>query len=394
MLKNIRFLVIAVIISVFCTGCVPAQNAISSWEVSVIKIIKPNYIPEFTSLVNEFTEANSDVLVKFVDAPQSTGERHQLYVSALSGRDETIDLYWINNEWTDEFAEKGYILPINGEIPIDNSSYVVDAQEMFSFENKLYALPVGLDMDFIFFRRDAMQQSPGDWDGIMSECRRSDLPFPLSLCVENLDAQDILYNVIEIKNSKNCSYSEALNIYKEIISDNNIGDDMPLDHVTAFKTGNAAMLMGNAALWNKLNRNTSAVKGNISMDMLPGGGASYIRGYGLAVNANSENKEAAIRFLDFMNSKEKQKRLSRECSVMPINESLYEDAMIIDANPYIKDMKDVVKNMPTYESLKICGESSKQAEEVIIKYLNDEETAGNAGNALEILLAKGKENKI
>lgn len=395
MKKKFIQLIIAAIVTAFCMGCSGGPpEEISAREVSVIKIIKPNYIPEFSRIVSEFTETNNDIQIKFVDAPLSTGERHQLYVSALSGRDESIDLYWINDEWTEEFAREGYILPIDGEIPVDSSSYIIDAKEMFSSEKGLYALPVGLDMDFIFFRRDAMRQSPQDWDGIMNECRRTDSEFPLSLCVENLDAQDMIYNVVEIKNSKGCSYPEALNIYKEIISDNADGDNIPIDYVSAFKTGNAPMLMGNAALWNKLNHSTSAVRGNVDMSMLPGDTASYVRGYGLAVNANSENKEAALRFLDFMNSKENQKSLSRECSVMPVIEALYEDDMIIDANPYIKSLGDIVKNTPTYESLNIRGEISKQAEEAIIKYLNNEETAGNTGNTLEVLLAERKENSI
>ena len=151
-------------------------------------------------------------------------------------------------------------------------------------------------------------------------------------------------------------------------------------------------LIGNAAFWRKLNHNTSAVRGNVDMGRLPGEESSYIRGYGLAVNTNSKNKDAALRFLDFMNSKKSQENLSRECSVMPVIESLYDDDMIIDANPYIKNIKDIIKNMPAYKNLKISGEELKQAEEAIIKYFNNEETAENTGRTLEILLTKRKEN--
>ncbi|MCI8405087.1 MAG: extracellular solute-binding protein [Clostridia bacterium] len=392
-MKRIRQLGAAALIIAFCAGCsgVPPEE-ISAREVSIIKIIKPNYIPDFSGIVNEFSEINSDLQVRFVDAPLSTGERHQLYVSALSGKDESIDLYWVNDEWTEEFAKEGYILPIDNEIPTDGGSYIIDAKEMFSYNNGLYALPIGLDMDFVFFRKDMIKQSPENWDEIIAECRRSDLQLPLALCVENSDAKDMLCNIAEIKNSKGCSYSEALNIYKEIISDNIDADNMPIDYVSVFKTGNASMLIGNAAFWRKLNHNTSAVRGNVDMGRLPGEESSYIRGYGLAVNINSKNKEAALRFLDFMNSKKSQENLSRECSVMPVIESLYDDDMIIDANPYIKNIKDIVKNTPAYKNLKISGEELKQAEEAIIKYFNNEETAENTGRTLEILLTKRKEN--
>ncbi len=92
-MKRIRQLGAAALIIAFCAGCsgVPPEE-ISAREVSIIKIIKPNYIPDFSGIVNEFSEINSDLQVRFVDAPLSTGERHQLYVSALSGKDESIDL--------------------------------------------------------------------------------------------------------------------------------------------------------------------------------------------------------------------------------------------------------------------------------------------------------------
>lgn len=80
----------------------------------VLKVIKPNYISDFTQNIAEFNEANPDIQVKFIDAPTSTEKRHQLYVSALSGKDSSIDIYWINDEWTKEFAEQKYIKALDG----------------------------------------------------------------------------------------------------------------------------------------------------------------------------------------------------------------------------------------------------------------------------------------
>ncbi len=396
-MKYIKYLGIAAAMVTLCTGCASSVAEVSSHEVSVIKIIKPSNIPEFSKIVNDFNEVNSDIQVKFVDAPVSTDERHQLYVSALSGSDASVDIYWINDEWTEEFAREEYIIPLDDEISVDNSKYIVDARDMFSGNGSLYALPIGLDMDFIFYRRDLMEQAPADWDGIMAQCRRTDKTVPLGLCLENSDAEDIVCNLFQITKSKGCSYADALSLYKEIISDYESTGDMPADYISAFKTGNAYMLMGKGSLWNKLNSNTSAVKGNVEAAMLPGddqgGAVSCICGYGLAVNANSKNTAAALKFLDFMDSKEQQQRLSRDCSVMPIIEALYDDAMILDANPYITGIKESVKNASAYRSLNMNGENIKQAEEALIKYFGNEETAGSTGSILEALLP-GEERRF
>lgn len=127
----ILFLLASVMLSM-CSGCTVEKTVESAQAVTVLKVIKPNYISDFTQNIAEFNEANPDIQVKFIDAPTSTEKRHQLYVSALSGKDSSIDIYWINDEWTKEFAEQKYIKALDGEILLDNSRYIIDAQERFS----------------------------------------------------------------------------------------------------------------------------------------------------------------------------------------------------------------------------------------------------------------------
>ena len=40
-----------------------------------------------------------------------------------------------------------------------------------------------------------------------------------------------------------------------------------------------------------------------------------------------------------MNEKEQQRRLSRDTSLIPIIRELYDDEMILDANPHVKGIK-------------------------------------------------------
>ena len=137
------------------------------------------------------------------------------------------------------------------------------------------------------------------------------------------------------------SYAETLNLYKEFIEEYKDIENYT-DTIAAFKIGSAAMLMGNSSLWKKLNGDTSAVKGNIMVASLPNKN-QFVRSYALAINSNSKNQEAAIRFLDFMNGKEQQRRLSRDTSLIPIIRELYDDEMILDANPHVKGIKQVYK---------------------------------------------------
>ena len=214
----ILFLLASVMLSM-CSGCTVEKTVESAQAVTVLKVIKPNYISDFTQNIAEFNEANPDIQVKFIDAPTSTEKRHQLYVSALSGKDSSIDIYWINDEWTKEFAEQKYIKALDGEILLDNSRYIIDAQERFSVNDSFYAMPVGMDTDVIFYRSDKIHNVPETWDGIINLCRNSDFGLPIKLGLTTSDIQDMMYNIIEIKEAMGISYAETLNLYKEFIEE-------------------------------------------------------------------------------------------------------------------------------------------------------------------------------
>ena len=376
--------------ALICAGCSPGETEVSSQEVSVIKIIKPNYISEFTNSVRAFCEANADVQVSFVDAPTTTGGRHDLYVSALSGGDETADIYLINDEWTEEFAQNGYIMPLENEISVDSGRYITDAETMLSYSNELYALPIGIDTDFVFCRNDLLDDTPSDWTEAVEKARSFGADTAMRFCIETGDAKDMLYNIEQITHASGKTYTEALNFYREVTDAYSNDEETPMDCLSTFKTGGALMLLGKGSYWHKLNSSTSAVRSNIGMMLMDSaenpGKANYISAYGLAVNANSKNKEAAIRFLDFMNSAEQQKQLSRDTSIMPVIEELYDDEMVLDASPYIRGMKDSVKDAPSYKSIGAEGETFKELKNALDKFFGKEETSNNTGKQLNALL--------
>ena len=47
------------------------------------------------------------------------------------------------DEWTKEFAEQKYIKALDGEILLDNSRYIIDAQERFSVNDSFLCYACG-----------------------------------------------------------------------------------------------------------------------------------------------------------------------------------------------------------------------------------------------------------
>ena len=74
---------------------------------------------------------------------------------------------------------------------LDNSRYIIDAQERFSVNDSFYAMPVGMDTDVIFYRSDKIHNVPETWDGIINLCRNSDFGLPIKLGLTTSDIQEM-----------------------------------------------------------------------------------------------------------------------------------------------------------------------------------------------------------
>ena len=352
------------------SGCAGKTEAVESDDVTIVKIMKPGSIRDFGNVLSEFSEENPDIRVKFVDAPTGTLERHALYVSAMSGRDSSVDIYWLNDEWISEFARYGYINPLDDTFNAEHEKNIIDTKKCFEYENRLYALPVGIDTDILYYRNDELPNLPEKWD-------KPDESGFEGICAENRDGADMIYNIVSIKRSTGLSYARALDLYGKLISGTGTGDE---DAASAFKTGKTKMFLGKASDYAEMNSSASSIKGKFSvMSDLGGDGGRFVTGYGMGINANSKNIAAAVRVLEFMNNADVQKQLARSCSLMPVIRSLYDDEMVLYDNPHFKELVRTAENAVLYSSLDIGGERLVRLNNAVNTYLSggsDENTAG------------------
>ena len=92
---------------------------------------------------------------------------------------------------------------------------------------------------------------------------------------------------------------------------------------------------------------TSKVAGNVGVAPLPVGpngteSSGTLGGWNYAINKNSENKEAAILFAEFMSSYDAQKISTLVRGTFPTNAAVYEDAEVLEALPFLSDIQPAV----------------------------------------------------
>ena len=75
----------------------------------------------------------------------------------LSLQDPAVDVYRVDVPWVPEFAEPGWLLPLDGRLatPADET-FLPGALQGGRYRGELYALPISLKGNMLFFRKDLL----------------------------------------------------------------------------------------------------------------------------------------------------------------------------------------------------------------------------------------------
>ncbi len=116
-----------------------------------------------------------------------------------------------------------------------------------------------------------------------------------------------------------------------------------------FQAGNALFMRNWPYAWALAQGADSAIKDKVGVAPLPKGGpdgkhSGALGGWQLAVSKYSQNAEAAVDLARYLTSPEEQKRRAIEGSFNPTIVSLYTDAEVTKASPFIGNLRDVFTN--------------------------------------------------
>ena len=113
-----------------------------------------------------------------------------------------------------------------------------------------------------------------------------------------------------------------------------------------FQAGNAVFMRNWPYAWSLAQAPDSVIKGKVGIAPLPKGGAqgrnaAALGGWNLAVSRYSRNQKLAADFVMYMTGPEAQKRNAIGQSLNPTIVSLYQDADVLKANPFMGDLRSV-----------------------------------------------------
>ena len=335
------------------------------------------------------------VIPNFVEAQESEGVEVDVEFEAQGVDDDDYktkvaldlnsgkgaDVIGIDGIWVGEFAEAGYIEPLEdvaGDAVTEWDAWdqIPEAvQNALSFEDELYGVPQGADGRVIYYNKTLFEEAglpadwePTSWDDMLDagrELKQLDGVIPIQLNAgtamdEATTMQGLLPMLVgageEVwRDGKwtgdTAGLRDALELYKTIYVDEELGDPILQQEASGrdtsfeeFADGNIGMLLEGDYFWRSV-INPAEDVGTAPMEdrddvvgyvripaKTPGAGindqdfVSMSGGTGRVLNPNSENPELAWELLAFMNSVEAfEARAEGTLSISPrddVNEKL------------------------------------------------------------------------
>lgn len=313
--------------------------------------------------------------VTIVSMPESTTDQFGQYKLWLAAQSSDIDVYRLDVIWAPQLAQ--HFIDLNPHVEDIIDDYIPAAVESQTVDGKLVALPMFLGAPALYYRTDLLekynQDVPETWQQLTDtsklimdaerEAGNADMYGFVwqGSAYEGLtcDAQEWIHSYgggriveldgsIKINNEKAAEALEMAASWVGTISPEGVLNYKEEDSRGVFQSGNAVFMRN----WNYAyalgNGDDSPIKGKFGVSILPHGeggpSTATLGGWHLGVTKYSENQEAAIELVRFLNNYENQKQRAIITSRVPTVAAVFEDPDVVEQQPFIPLWKPVVDN--------------------------------------------------
>jgi multiple sugar transport system substrate-binding protein len=319
-----------------------------------------------SEMVKAFEASHPNIKIKFREMPADTGQQHDQYVTAFNAKSSEIDVIDMDVIWPAEFAQAGYVLPLDRFIEqdgIDVNTYNQGALAASQFNGKQWALPKFIDGGLLFYRKDLVKEDeiPKTWDDLIAQAKakkgKGGTKFGYILQAKQYEG--LVCNTIEFVASYGGAFidensnvvvnspetikglKKLVEIAKSDFVPGNVTTFAETESDQAFIEGQTVFLRNWPYEYASANdASKSKVVDKVGIAPLPAGdkgSAAALGGWQAGINKNSKHPKEAWEFLKFMAGPEGQKIDAIHGGHAPTITSLYQDQEILKANPTFGD---------------------------------------------------------
>ncbi|MED1472288.1 ABC transporter substrate-binding protein [Bacillus salipaludis] len=317
-------------------------------------------------MVEAFEASHPNIDVEFREMPSDTGQQHDAYITAFNAKSSEIDVIDMDVIWPAEFAQAGYVLPLDRFIQqdgIDLNEYNQGALGAAQFNGKQWALPKFVDAGLLFYRKDLVKPNevPKTWDDLLKQAKakKGQGNTKFGYVFQSKQYEGLVCNAVEFvgayggafidKDGKVAVNSpQAIKGLKKLVeiakSDavpGNVTTFTEIESDQAFIEGQTVFLRNWPYEYASANDKTkSKIADKVGVAPLPAGdkgSAAALGGWMAGINKYSKHPKEAWEFLKFMAGAEGQKIDAIYGGHAPTITKLYQDPEVLKANPTFAD---------------------------------------------------------
>ena len=357
--------------------------------------IKTFGVDSWKELINKFEQQNPTIKVKLTQmpAPAKSTEIHQYLVTSLQSGQSDIDVFTGDVVWVPEFAAAGWTEPMDQYVNKDE--YYPGVIDALTYNGKLSAMPWYVDGGMLYYRKDLLEKYnkpvPKTWDDMLATAKeiqsKENNPKLQQFVWQGKQAEVLVCDFVEflgsaggsILNTQGKSNADSPEFLKTLKFMKKLTDDkispksvLTFDEEpsrTVFTDGNAIFHRNWSYVWSVAqDPKQSKVVNKVGVAPLPSfdgnNSSSTMGGYQFMVAKNSKKKDAAIKFAQFLSSKESQLYFASELAFSPTRPSVLEDKGLQQKNPFLTGLDKVFQGTtarpvsPDYPKLSLVLQSN------------------------------------
>jgi multiple sugar transport system substrate-binding protein len=347
----LRIAAIAVALSV---SCAPEPEPVLTFSGSVVG----READVLGVQLDRFRRLHPSIRIEIRVTPDAADQRHQLYVQWLNARATEPDVLQLDVIWTAEFAAAGWIAPLDRFSP-PTADFFAATVAAHRWRGELFALPWFVDVGMLYRRTDLAPLAPRDLGTLVQLARagrqRASIPFGLvwqgaryeGLVTTFLEHLGAFGGAILDVDGRVVVDSEAAIMALTFMRDAIHEDDVVPPAVLtwqeeqtrfAFQNGQAVFMRNWPYAYTLLQDGSqSNVAGRVAVSVMPAadGGvpSAALGGSALAINAHSEQQDAAYRLIEYLLQPEQMLERARVAGQYPPRHRLYDTAELAAALP-------------------------------------------------------------
>jgi multiple sugar transport system substrate-binding protein len=306
--------------------------------------------------IARFAAAHAALRVEVRATPDASDDRHQLYVQWLNARADDPDVLQLDVVWTAEFAAAGWILDLDRFAP-ELADFFPAAIESARWNGRPHAIPWFVDVGMLYWRTDLMDAPPRTFEELARISRgaidKGAVPYGLvwqGARYEGLVTVFLEYlsgfggRILDEQGRVAVDSDAAVRALTEMRDEIASLRIVPGAVLTwqeepvrfAFQDGQAAF-MRNWPYAHPLvdDPAQSRVAGRVGVAPMPAGeggaSAAALGGSQLAINAYSDQPDAAYALVKFLTEPEQMLERAQAVGQFPPRESLYSEAPLAGA---------------------------------------------------------------